>query len=70
MYPRTGKPPAGLAATFGGDLAADKILTIRRIRCSSWPARPRTTWGACAAAVPGAPPWLGQMLSWLAGQPA
>ncbi len=26
--------------------------------------------GACAAAVPSAPPWLGQMLSWLAGQPA
>ena len=26
--------------------------------------------GAGAAAIPGAPPWLGPMLSWLAGQPA
>jgi len=26
--------------------------------------------GACVAAIPGAPPWLGLMLSWLAGQPA
>ncbi len=31
----------------------------------------RTIWGGgCAAAIPGAPPWLGQMLSWLAGLPA
>ena len=30
-------------------------------------ARPRSTH---AAAIPGAPPWMDQMLSWLAGQPA
>jgi hypothetical protein len=41
-----------------------------RYRPLRWRAASAARPGADAAAIPGAPPWMGQMLAWLADQPA
>lgn len=47
-----------------------RVRQLETRRCCSWRAASAARPGdARAAAIPGAPPWRGQMLSWLADQP-